>query len=101
MRAGTAPIMIDVRSAAARDADPRRVPGAKEIELDELRSALRDVPFDQDIVVLCDCPNEASAAKAARLLLRHGYKRVRPLAGGLDGWFASGATATDGSVRLG
>ncbi|MBK9245191.1 MAG: VTT domain-containing protein [Burkholderiales bacterium] len=83
------PILVDLRSTAARSEDPRRVPGAREIELRDLRRALQEVPLDQEIVVLCACPNEASAAKATRLLLRHGYKRVRPLAGGIDGWFAS------------
>jgi membrane protein DedA with SNARE-associated domain/rhodanese-related sulfurtransferase len=84
----TGPILVDLRSAAARSEDPRRVPGAREIELQDLRRALREVPLDREIVVLCACPNEASAAKATRLLRRHGYKRVRPLAGGIDGWFA-------------
>jgi 3-mercaptopyruvate sulfurtransferase SseA len=41
-------------------------------------------------VLYCNCPNEASAASAARILAGAGFKRVRPLAGGLEGWVASG-----------
>jgi rhodanese-related sulfurtransferase len=62
---------------------------ATRIELRDLRRALQEVPFDREIVLFCVCPNEALAAKATHLLLRHGYRRVRPLAGGIDGWFAS------------
>lgn len=100
IQSGAAPIMIDVRSSAAREADPRRIPGAKQIELTDLRGALRDVPLDQDIVVLCACPNEASAAKAARTLLRQGYKRVRPLTGGVDSWFAEASANETAAARL-
>ena len=39
---------------------------------------------DRQIIVYCSCPNEASAAKAVRLLHSHGYLRARPLRGGLD-----------------
>ena len=38
------------------------------------------------------CPNEASAAQVAKLLMSHGFKKVRPLQGGLDAWVAAGFT---------
>jgi len=44
------------------------------------------LPSDRKIVLYCGCPNEASAAKATRLLLDRGYPWVRPLGGGLDAW---------------
>ena len=34
----------------------------------------------------CDCPNEASAAMLAVELRKRGFGRVRPLAGGFEGW---------------
>jgi rhodanese-related sulfurtransferase len=74
-------------------ADPRRLPGAREAELETLPYALRDVPTEREIVFYCACPNDASAAHATRLMLKHGHKRVRPLAGGLDGWFAQSGEA--------
>jgi rhodanese-related sulfurtransferase len=48
------------------------------------------LPHDRDIILYCTCPNEASAAKAAKLLMTRGYRRVRPLHGGLDAWIAAG-----------
>ena len=88
---GDAPLIVDVRSASSRQADPRRIPGALDMELDQVRRLLADVPKDRDIVFYCACPNEASAARATRLLQKQGYTRVRPLAGGLDGWLAQDA----------
>lgn len=94
IESGSAPIIIDVRSTAAREADPRRIPDALEIELADVGTALSHVPRDREIVIFCACPNEASAAKAARVLLRQGYLRVRPLVGGTDGWFEVTGTAS-------
>ncbi|WP_460527303.1 DedA family protein/thiosulfate sulfurtransferase GlpE [Chitinimonas naiadis] len=85
---GQAPLIVDVRSATLREDDPRRIPGALEMELEEVRHMLVDVPKDREIVFYCSCPNEASAAKATRLLQQQGYTRVRPLIGGLDAWLS-------------
>ena len=43
-----------------------------------------------EVVVYCDCPNDASAAVAARRLKEKGFTRVRPLAGGFDAWKRGG-----------
>ena len=51
---------------------------------------LGELPRDREIVIYCNCPNEASAASAARLLAERGLTRVRPLAGGLEAWVAAG-----------
>jgi 3-mercaptopyruvate sulfurtransferase SseA len=39
----------------------------------------------------CDCPNEASAARAAQILRARGFA-ARPLRGGLDAWIAAGGS---------
>jgi rhodanese-related sulfurtransferase len=39
---------------------------------------------DDEIVIYCDCPNEASAAIAAKHLKQEGFRKIRPLLGGLD-----------------
>ena len=49
-----------------------------------------DLPLDRDIILYCTCPNEASAANAAKQLMNRGFTRVRPLYGGLDAWIAAG-----------
>jgi rhodanese-related sulfurtransferase len=88
--AGRAPVVIDVRSAVARRLDGRIVPGALLADAGDIVRATLDVPFDRELVVYCNCPNEVSAAHAARALMAHGYRRVRPLRGGLDAWEAAG-----------
>jgi membrane protein DedA with SNARE-associated domain/rhodanese-related sulfurtransferase len=85
-----APIVMDVRSATARAFEQRRIPGALQVPTPELHRHMASLPRDRDIVLYCTCPNEASAAQAARVLMNHGFQRVRPLHGGLDAWIAAG-----------
>jgi rhodanese-related sulfurtransferase len=42
------------------------------------------------VVVYCSCLNEASAATAARHLKRAGFKKIRPLLGGIEAWSQAG-----------
>jgi len=91
IEAGTQPVVIDVRSDVGRSLDARRIPGALGVDLAGLkRPLIATLPHDRDIVLYCNCPNEASAATAARLLASHGFTRVRPLAGGLEAWIDAG-----------
>jgi len=87
---GGAPVVVDVRSHTARGLEPRRIPGAVHVPLDAVEHHVKDLPRDRDIILYCTCPNESSAAHAAKLLMNHGFKRVRPLYGGLDAWIAAG-----------
>ena len=52
-------------------------------------AALRLEPHSE-VVVYCDCPNDASAAVTAIQLRKQGFRRVRPLAGGIDAWNTRG-----------
>jgi rhodanese-related sulfurtransferase len=88
--AADAPIIVDVRSALGREHDRRCIPGALEMTLDEVTARLQEFPLDREIVFYCACPNEATAAFAARKLMDRGYLKVRPLLGGLDAWAAAG-----------
>ena len=87
---GRAPVVVDVRSRTSRRLDRRMVPGALLLELDRVDEGLYDVPLDQELVIYCNCPNEASSASAAKVLMARGYRHVRPLKGGLDAWGAAG-----------
>jgi rhodanese-related sulfurtransferase len=84
MEGSTQPVVIDVRSDIGRSLDARRIPGALGLELTALKQRYAELPQDREIVLYCNCPNEASAATAAQLLASHGFVRVRPLAGGLE-----------------
>jgi rhodanese-related sulfurtransferase len=44
----------------------------------------------EEVVVYCDCPNDATAALIAKQLHSKGIAHVRPLAGGLDAWLKNG-----------
>jgi membrane protein DedA with SNARE-associated domain/rhodanese-related sulfurtransferase len=90
MDAGADPVVVDVRSATARSVEPRQIPGSLHVPIDALDRHIARLPRDRDIVVYCTCPNEASAAQVAKLLMNHGFTRVRPLHGGLDAWIAAG-----------
>ena len=90
IKKGGAPVIIDVRSSTARALEPRWIPGALHVPLDDVGRHVKTLPKDRDIVLYCTCPSEASAARVARILMNHGFRRVRPLFGGLDAWLAAG-----------
>jgi rhodanese-related sulfurtransferase len=90
MQAGTEPIIVDVRSPTARALDPHGIPGALHVPLDDVAKHIKDLRRDRDIILYCACPSEASAARVARILMNNGFKKVRPLHGGLDAWVAAG-----------
>lgn len=106
---GRNPVVIDVRSEAARLLDARVIPGALLADLEGVHQVLAEVPSDSELVVYCSCPNEVSAARVAKALMSLGYRRVRPLLGGLDAWDAAGYTVErlpaaiedgDGNLRM-
>lgn len=82
------PFVVDVGSSLAQRARAR-IPGAVLLDLDAI-ARCDDFPADRDIVLYCACPNEASARRGAQILLSKGYRRVRPLRGGIDAWIAAG-----------
>lgn len=90
IQAGASPLIIDVRSVTARELEPRWIPGALHVPLQNVAHELKELPRDRDIILYCTCPSEASAARVAKILMNHGFKRVRPLYGGLDAWVAAG-----------
>ncbi len=90
MKTGIAPVVLDVRSATAQGLELRRIPGALHVPVAQVGAHIGKLPRDRDIILYCTCPNEASAAQAARLLMSHGFRRVRPLRGGLEAWIAAG-----------
>jgi rhodanese-related sulfurtransferase len=90
IQGGGAPLIIDVRSVTARTLEPRWIPGALHVPLEDVARHIKELPRDRDIILYCTCPSEASAARVAKILMNHGFKRVRPLLGGLDAWVAAG-----------
>lgn len=79
------PLLVDVRSDVERAATGW-IPGA--VHASKVADLVAHVAHE--VVVYCDCPNEASAAKVAGQLKKLGFRRVRPLAGGLEAWRSQG-----------
>lgn len=88
---GVTPLILDVRSAEQRAGG--WIPGALFV------ASLADAQLDphDEVIVYCDCPNEASAAVLARELKQRGFGRVRPLAGGFHAWQAEGYEVVRGA----
>jgi membrane protein DedA with SNARE-associated domain len=53
MDEGKDPIVVDVRTRGARVSDPRRIPGARLIELAEIPEKVTDLPLDREIILYC------------------------------------------------
>lgn len=92
------PLILDVRSNSAFALEPRSIPSSLRVPPDEVTERLRDIGRDREVVLYCTCPNEATAARIAQLLMRHGFRRVRPLLGGLDAWIAAGHPYTSATA---
>jgi membrane protein DedA with SNARE-associated domain len=50
---GKNPIVVDVRTAAARLADPRRIPGAVVMTVDQVDDRVADLPREREIILYC------------------------------------------------
>jgi rhodanese-related sulfurtransferase len=81
--------VIDVRSPMSQSLTGR-IPGAITVDPKNIRVDLLAVEPESEVIVYCACPNEYTAAKLAKVLIQHGFKRVRPLLGGIDAWIEAG-----------
>jgi membrane protein DedA with SNARE-associated domain/rhodanese-related sulfurtransferase len=81
---GSMTTILDVRTPERRAASGW-IPGSINVR------DVAELPLTADeVIVYCDCPNDASAAVVAKKLQERGFKRVRPLAGGIEAWQARG-----------
>ena len=88
IRAGTAPAILDVRSA--REFAGGHVPGAVHIPFWLVSARIADVPaaVHQDLIVYCG--HGPRATLAGRALRRHGFTRVEYLDGHFSTWRREG-----------
>lgn len=84
--AGEQVYIVDLRHPLEILTDPYTLPGALQFAPQALAERHHEIPRDRDVVLYCTCPSEATAARTALLLLKHGIERVRPLRGGYDEW---------------
>jgi membrane protein DedA with SNARE-associated domain/rhodanese-related sulfurtransferase len=81
--------LVDVRSPLTQAATGR-IPGARAIDMKKIGEGFEGVPVEGEVIVYCACPNEATAVKVAEKLRKVGFKRIRPLLGGIDAWIEAG-----------
>jgi membrane protein DedA with SNARE-associated domain/rhodanese-related sulfurtransferase len=93
---GANPVVFDVRTTIARERDPQRIPGAIAFDQSQVDAVVAKLPDESEVILYCNCPSEASAARIARLLMDRGVGSVRPLAGGLQAWLDAGFKAEIG-----
>ena len=82
-------LILDVRPKKVR-VDDGIIPGAVPAHATDIDPIVMNSPRDLEVVVYCACPNEESAATAAKHLKRAGFKKIRPLLGGIEAWVQAG-----------
>ncbi len=87
--------IVDLRHPLDYLPDPRTLPGALSLTPDRLQEHVERIPRDQEVVLFCTCPSEATAARTALTLRKMGIHRVRPLRGGYDEWKRLGYPLVD------
>ena len=78
--------VIDLRHSLDFLPAPYTIPGALRIPMEDLDKRNHEIPREQEVVLYCTCPNEASSAMTAVKLRKYGISKVRPLHGGFDMW---------------
>ena len=77
---------LDVRTQEEWDAN--HIEGATLIPLDQLQSRVKEVPQDQEIVVVCRSGNRSQAGRD--ILRQAGIEQATSMAGGVNAWYAAG-----------
>lgn len=88
-----APRMLDLRGPALI-AELGPIPEAQAVTLAQLPRLVRHWPRDTQVITLCACPHDATAARAAQRLRRLGFVHARHLQGGFEAWQALQPAAT-------
>ena len=94
LAAGEDPMIIDLRSHGARQTEAG-ILGSLSLSLEDLKAKPEDLPRDRDVILYCDCPEDAASVQGAILLRKLGFTRVWPLAGGIEAWRAISVKAED------
>jgi len=89
--AGDPLVIVDLRTKLDLETDAYRIPGALWITPEVLRDPHHQrIPEGSEIVFYCTEPREATSARMALWASSHGWKKLHPLSGGLDGWRRAG-----------
>lgn len=81
--------IYDVRSHGYFDAKATRIQGSRRLDPNALNQNKPQLPPDRPVYVYCTCVREATSARVARQLQKHGI-RVAVIKGGLRAWKKAG-----------
>ena len=81
---------VEIRHHHEHDWSLFKARGSVRLENDTLERHLAEIPHDRPIVVLSDCPGEDNSARAADLLMKHGWSDVHTLVRGFDAYVEAG-----------
>lgn len=82
LQKGESPLMIDVREPY--EFSSGHIPGARNLPLSNFAASYRQLPQEQELVLVCRSDNRSGMAQ--RFLLNQGYGRTRNLVDGMVGW---------------
>jgi membrane protein DedA with SNARE-associated domain/rhodanese-related sulfurtransferase len=83
------PMILDAQTTESRSLYGT-IPDAIIVDIHNLDSIPADLSATDEIIVYCACPNEASAVFVAKQLKKAGFKKIRPLLGGIEAWKQAG-----------
>lgn len=83
--------VVDVRSSSTFSESEDKIKGAIRVKLRKLKSRLavpplKNVHHDSEVITYCACPSDEASIRAAQILSDAGFKRVRALQHGWQGW---------------
>ena len=84
--------LLDVRTQ--EEWEEYHIDGATMIVLDQLESRVNEVPFDQEVIIICNSGNRSVVARD--ILLDAGHTSVSSILGGIQGWMAAGHDVISG-----
>lgn len=85
--------ILDVREQS--EWDEVHIPNATLIPLGQLEARVKEVPQDEDVVVVCRSGNRSATGRD--ILVKAGFTRVTSMAGGVNQWKAQGLPTQSGS----
>jgi len=95
LNAGDDILLLDLQGHRESNDEAPAIPGAIRIDPRKLeRYKDVDISPSREVVLYCASPGEFTSARVALALRERGITRVRPLAGGLQGWRVRGFPIT-------
>jgi rhodanese-related sulfurtransferase len=83
-------LVYDLRQPLDLLANSWMIPGSERIAPKDLFAHPELIPKNENVVVYCTCPGEATSRKAVRRARDLGFPRIKFLKGGLGAWRARG-----------